>query len=233
MKKIAILQSNYIPWKGYFDLIAAVDEFVFYDDVQFTKNDWRNRNKIKTPQGIAWLTIPVGDHIHREIREVSPSNSLWQEKHWKSLCANYARAAYFHDVARWLEPLYLGKTHSNLSALNQEFIVAICDYLGIRTRFSHSWDFQGVEGRVERLIAICRQAEANVYISGPSARCYLSDTEFSEAGIAVDWFDYAGYPEYPQCWGAFEPAISILDLLFNCGPKSGKYMRYAPGHREK
>lgn len=226
MRKIAIVQSNYIPWKGYFDLIAAVDEFVLYDDVQYTKNDWRNRNKIKTPNGVAWLTIPVGEHIHRQIRDVSPSNSLWQEKHWKSLCTNYARATYFHEIASLLEPLYLGKTHSNLSLLNQEFIEVICRYLGIQTRLSHSWDFDYVDGRVERLIRICRQAGASDYISGPAAQSYLDETEFANAQIKVNWFDYSGYPSYPQCWGVFEPAVSILDLLFNCGPNSGKFMKH-------
>jgi hypothetical protein len=229
MKKIAILQSNYIPWKGYFDLIAAVDEFIFYDDVQFTKNDWRNRNKIKTPQGVAWLTIPVGEHIHREIRDVCPSNNLWQEKHWKSLCSNYSRTAYFREVGSWLEPLYLGKTHLNLSALNREFIVSICNYLGIQTHFGNSWDFETAEGRVERLVSICRQAGASHYVTGPAARSYLSESDFSKAHIKVNWFDYSGYPAYPQCWGTFEPAVTILDLLFNCGPNAGRYMKYAPG----
>src|SRR5205809_4777610 len=140
MKKVAILQSNYIPWKGYFDLIAAVDEFILYDDVQFTKNDWRNRNKIKTPKGLEWISIPVGQDISRRIRDVELPDHRWQEKHWKTLEANYGRAPHFAEVARLFEPLYLQRNHSHLSALNREFIEVICRYLGLSTRTSKSWD---------------------------------------------------------------------------------------------
>lgn len=224
-KTIAILQSNYVPWKGYFDLIASVDEFVLYDDMQYTKNDWRNRNRIKTPQGPQWLTVPVGQDIDRRIRDVTLQDH-WQAKHWKTLQANYSRAPFFAEIAQWLQPLYLQESHGHLSGLNRRFMEAICDYLGIRTRLSNSWDYAMGEGKTERLVRICAQAGATEYVSGPSAKDYIDRAQFEAAGIRLTWFDYAGYPEYPQLWGPFEHAVTILDLLFNCGPEAGRYMKH-------
>lgn len=226
MKKVAILQSNYIPWKGYFDMIAAVDEFIIYDDMQFTKNDWRNRNKIKTPNGVEWLSIPVGQNIERLIREVTISDSRWQQKHWRTLEANYRRAPFFKDIAMWLEPLYLQVKHENLSALNRSFIEAICSYLEITTKISNSWDYNLIHGKSEKLADLCMQSGASEYVSGPAAQDYLDSNYFSERNIKVSWFDYSGYSEYPQLWGGFDHGVSILDLLFNCGLTSPKYMRY-------
>lgn len=226
MKKIAILQSNYIPWKGYFDLIAAVDEFVLYDVIQFTKNDWRNRNIIKTSQGPQWLTVPVGQDIHRRICDVTlPIDGRWQEKHWRTLVQNYRAAPHFAEVAAWLEPLYRERD-ATLSTLNRRFIEAICRYLGIRTVISDARDYTFVEGKNERLISICQEAGASEYFSGPAARCYADETLFAAHGIALTWFDYEGYQPYPQLWGAFAHAVSIVDVLFNCGPDSPRYLRY-------
>ncbi|MGW7773359.1 WbqC family protein [Pseudomonas machongensis] len=226
MKKVAILQSNYIPWKGYFDLIAAVDEFILYDDMQYTKNDWRNRNQIKTPKGVEWLTVPVGQDIDRRIRDVQLHDARWQLKHWKTLEANYAKAPYFKTIAEWLKPLYLEQTHSHLSILNHRLLQAICTYLGIATRISHSWDFRLGEGKSERLVDLCKQAGATDYVSGPAARDYLDESLFREQGISVHWFDYSGYPAYPQQWGEFVHGVTVLDLLFNCGPTTAEYMRF-------
>lgn len=226
MKKIAILQSNYVPWKGYFDLIAAVDEFILYDDMQFTKNDWRNRNKIKTPSGAKWLSIPVGQNINRRIRDVMLVDSHWQLKHWRTLELNYRRSAHFEEIEAWLAPLYNDHEYQNLSALNHMFISSICNYLGIKTQISRSWDYHLIDGKTERLSNICQQAGATDYISGPSAKEYIDEKCFVDAGIRLSWFDYKGYPEYPQLWGEFIHDVSILDLLFNCGGGSPKFMRY-------
>lgn len=185
MKKVAIIQSNYIPWKGYFDMIAAVDEFILYDDMQFTKNDWRNRNQVKTPQGVQWLTIPVGQNINRRIRDVT-TDAKWQAVHWKTLVQNYRRAAYFKEIAVWLEPLYLGSTFANLSQINRAFIEAICEYLSIRTIISNSWDYNLGDGRTERLADLCAQAGGTEYISGPAARDYI-DEESSGSG-KLSWY---------------------------------------------
>ncbi|RJQ68739.1 MAG: hypothetical protein C4519_22865 [Desulfobacteraceae bacterium] len=226
MKKIAILQSNYIPWKGYFDMIAAMDEFILYDDMQFTKNDWRNRNQIKTPQGVEWLSIPVGQNIKRRIRDVELPNSAWQVKHWKALEMNYKRAPHFSKIAEWLEPLYRQRSFTHLSEINRTFIEAICSYLDIATKISNSWDYKLPEGKTERLADLCVQAGGTEYISGPAAKDYIEESVFSERGIKLTWFDYIGYPEYPQLWGDFTHSVTILDLLFNCGKDAHRYMRH-------
>ncbi len=139
MKKVAILQSNYIPWKGYFDMIAAVDEFIIYDDMQYTKNDWRNRNKIKTPQGVQWLTVPVKKKgkFGQKIRETEIDGCRWGAEHWKSLSMNYRKAKFFQEVADWLEQLYKNE-YQTISELNLAFISAICDFIEIKTKISKS-----------------------------------------------------------------------------------------------
>jgi WbqC-like protein len=226
VKKVAIVQSNYIPWKGYFDLIASVDEFILYDDVQFTKNDWRNRNRIKTPLGVQWLTVPVGKNIKRRIREVELPNSEWQLKHWKTLESNYRRAPHFDEIAAWLEPLYLAEPYTHLSLLNRRLIEAVCDYVGIKAGIVNSWDYALPEGKTERLAELCAQARGTEYISGPAAKDYIEESVFAERGIKLTWFDYSGYPTYPQLWGEFTHGVTILDLLFNCGKEAPRYMRY-------
>jgi hypothetical protein len=226
MKKVAILQSNYIPWKGYFDLIAAVDEFILYDDMQFTKNDWRNRNKIKTPKGLEWISVPVGQDINRRIREVKIPNCNWQKKHWKTFVSNYGRAPHFKEVAAWIEPLYLDRRYTHLSELNQCFIKDICGYLGIKTIITNSWDYTLVDGKTERLVDLCTQADCTEYISGPAAKDYIEESVFQKRGIKLTWFDYSGYPEYQQLWGKFTHEVSILDVLFNCGIEAPRYMKY-------
>lgn len=224
-KKIAILQSNYIPWKGYFDLIAAVDEFILYDDMQFTKNDWRNRNKIKTPKGLEWLTIPVGSEISRRIRDVRLPNNGWQLKHLKTLEINYGRTAFFEEVFNLLKPVYLNQQIGTLTEFNRALIQAVCDYLNIKTKISYSWDYILSEGKTERLVSLCHQAGAKEYISGPAAKDYLDEAIFNKQNIKVNWFDYSGYQAYPQLWGAFEHGVSVLDLLFNCGSSSRTHMK--------
>jgi hypothetical protein len=228
-KKVAVVQSNYIPWKGYFDLIAAVDEFVLYDDVQYTRRDWRNRNRIKTPQGVQWLTIPVSvkGKYHQSVRETKIDGSEWASAHYKSLVQNYSRAPYFEEISDWLHPLYLNSAFTHLSDLNRCFIETICDYLGINTTITSSSEYNLVEGRTERLVAICSQAGAKAYISGPTAKDYLDEEIFLKNGIEVHWFDYIGYATYPQLWGEFRHDVSILDLLFNCGRASVNQLRYA------
>ena len=228
MTRVAILQSNYVPWKGVFDLLGACDHFVLYDSVQFTKNDWRNRNRIKTPQGVQWLTIPVGDGIGRAIRDVRIPDPATGAAHWKRLHSNYARSACFEQEAAWLEPHFLRQPWETLSAVNRRLLEAVCQRLGIATRFHDDSGFtEGVDpgGRTQRLVGICRALGATEYVSGPAARAYLDEAAFSAAGIAVHWFDYAGYPEYPQLWGAFAHDVSILDLLFNLGDSAPSAMK--------
>ena len=227
MKTIAILQSNYIPWKGYFDMIAAVDEFILYDEMQFTRRDWRNRNQIKTPQGVQWLTVPVKvkGKYHQKIRDTEIDGLDWAFVHWKALTQNYRRAPYFDEITALLEPLYLTESYTHLSRLNRRFIEAVCAYLGIKTVISNSWDYTLLEGKTVRLADLCAQAGGTEYISGPAAKDYIEEGVFNERDIKVTWFDYSGYPEYKQLWSEFIHGVSILDLLFNCGKDTPRYMK--------
>jgi len=227
-KKVAILQSNYIPWKGYFDLIASADEFIIYDDMQYTRRDWRNRNQIKTPQGIQWLTVPVQvkGKYDQKIRETLIDGSDWPISHWKTLEQNYRRAPYFDEISLWLKPLYLANSYIHVSQLNRCLIEEVCHYLGIKTIISNSWDFDLIDGKTERLADLCKQAGGTEYVSGPSAKHYVEEGIFVDMNIKLTWFDYAGYPEYPQLWGEFSHGVTILDLLFNCGKNSAHFMKY-------
>lgn len=224
-RRVAIVQSNYIPWKGYFDLIGSVDEFVLYDDVQFTKNDWRNRNRIKTQRGVEWLSVPVGQCISRRVRDVKLNDDRWQRQHWSKLQTNYSRARCFRSCEEWLRPLYLERPYRTLSELNRALIEAICGRLGITTRLHWSWDFETGAGKTSRLVDLCMQLRADEYVSGPAARNYLDTECFGRQGIAVTWFDYSGYPEYPQLWGDFDHSVSILDLMFNVGNDALNFMK--------
>lgn len=227
MKKIAIVQSNYIPWKGYFDLIAAADEFILYDDMQYTRRDWRNRNQIKTPQGLLWLTVPVKTkgRYSQTIRETEIQDIRWPQSHWSSIVTNYRKSDYFNTIASWLEPLYLGPLPQSLSELNRVFLQAICAYLHIETKISSCSDYQLIEGKSERLADLCLQAGGTHYVSGPAAKSYLDLSVFSERDLQVEWFDYSGYPEYTQFWGLFTHHVSIIDVLFHCGKNTPDMMK--------
>jgi hypothetical protein len=223
-KTVAVLQSNYLPWKGYFDIINDVDLFIFYDDVQFTKNDWRNRNLIKTAAGPAWITVPVGQDIRRKICEVTIPDPRWAKVHWKTLAQNYARAPHFAGYRELFEPVYLGRAWNYLSELNRHLVESIAGELGIAARFADSRDFDLEGGGSERLLQLLQKAGARRYVSGPSARNYLDETAFASAGIEVSYKTYEGYPEYPQLHPPFDHRVSIVDLLFNAGPQAPRYI---------
>lgn len=227
MKKIAILQSNYIPWKGYFDLINSVDEFIILDEMQYTKNDWRNRNRIKTIQGILWLTIPVrSECLSQKINETQIAKP-WSFKHWKTLTMAYAKAPCFSMYKDVFEEFYTekGVQLKNLSQINVELILMISKILGIKTKISLDTDYGVIKGKNERLIDLCRKTSATTYLSGPAAKDYISYEMFKEAGINLEWIDYSDYPEYPQLYPPFEHGVSILDLLFSVGLDAYKYMK--------
>ena len=228
MKKIAILQSNYIPWKGYFDLIGSVDEFVLYDDMQYTKNDWRNRNLIKTPNGPAWLTIPVRQEtLAQTIRETRIATPLWHKQHWKTISQNYAKAAHFKEYKDFFAELYRTATEEYLSEINRKFLLAINGLLGIATTIRCSSEFTLAPGKSERLLELCKTLGATTYLSGPAAGDYLDVALFTAAGIEVEWMDYRGYPEYTQLFPPFAHGVSIVDLLFNEGGNAPKFMKGA------
>ncbi len=227
MKRVAIVQSNYIPWKGYFDLIGRCDEFILYDDVQYTRRDWRNRNRIKSPTGLQWLTIPVevAGKYHQRVCDTRVSDPGWGRRHWTTLTQSYAQAPYFRHYRSLFEPLYLSDDEPLLSRINHRFIAAIVATLGFGTKLSWSSDYPLSEGRSERLVQLCLACGATNYLSGPAAKEYLDEALFAAAGIDVEWMDYSGYPEYPQLNGKFEHGVTILDLLFNTGPDAVRYMK--------
>jgi len=228
-KKIAILQSNYIPWKGYFDLINAVDEFILYDEMQYTKNDWRNRNKIKTVQGVQWLTIPIKqENLSQTIRETRTASDIWSSKHAKTLTLNYGRSRYFREFWPVFEPLYIDGREHFLSRINFEFMRAVNGILGIDTHITWSSDYRLVGDRSVRLANLCEQARADEYITGPSALDYMDGAVFRRSGISVKVVDYGGYPEYTQLYPPFEHGVSVLDLIFNEGADARKYMKTFP-----
>lgn len=228
--RIAIIQSCYVPWKGFFDLIGRCDEYVIFDSVQYVKRHWHNRNRIKTAHGVEWLTIPVvskGRH-GQPIDEVEIEKP-WAEKHWRALELAYRRAPFFPVLAptvrRWYEQ---ADGESRLTEVNAIFLRGIADLLGLTTRIVRDTAYPAQGAKTERLLRIARTAGADRYLSGPSARTYLDEPMFAAAGIAVEWMSYADYPEYPQLHGAFEHAVTVLDLLFNAGPDAPRYIRGHP-----
>jgi hypothetical protein len=227
-KRVAISQSNYIPWKGYFDLINSVDEFVILDDVQFTKCDWRNRNRVKSPEGAFWLSIPIRVKGRRlqKINQTQTADPHWAAQHWKTIESLYARAKYFEGYKDEIRALYYANVRTEfLTEININFLRGICDLLGIKTRFRDSREFRLAEGKTERLLDLCRQLSATSYVCGPRSRDYLEERRFRDAGIDVVYMDYSGYPEYPQLFGPFLHEVSIIDLIFNAGEDAAKYMK--------
>ena len=224
-RRVAILQSNYIPWKGYFDLIHDVDLFVFYDDNQYTSRDWRNRNKVKTAQGPSWITVPVGHDRERLICEVEIPESTWQAKHWRTIEQCYGKCPHFTRYREMFEAIYLGSTWTHLSALNQHLIELIArEVLGIATVFADSRGYGAQGSKLDKLLDLLKRIGATHYVSGPAARDYIDEQRFEAAGITLEWKSYADYPEYAQRHPPFEHGVSILDLIFNLGPESPAYI---------
>src|SRR4030081_3603687 len=195
-RRAAILQSCYIPWKGYFDIIAAVDVFVVYDDVKYSKNHWHNRNLIKTQHGLKWLTVPVSRRRDRidsidHMRIARP----FAHKHWRSIAQAYARAPFFKKYSEQLEACFkLAGSLENLSAVNLLFLKTLCEELGIRTEIISSRDLKARGTPTERLVNICREIGANIYLSGPSAEAYIEQEEFAKSAFDLEWMDYSSYP---------------------------------------
>lgn len=227
MKKVAILQSNYIPWKGYFDMINMVDLFIFYDDVQYTTRDWRNRNKIKTPNGPRWITIPCGADRNRLICEVELTDSEWQRQHWSMIENNYRKTHFFHQYKTFFKDVYLGRTWKTLSELNQVLIKTISiDFLNIgSTVFDDSRNYVLTKRKANRILELLEKVQATEYLSGPAGKDYLTDEAFQARNIKLTWMDYSRYPEHPQLYPPFEHNVSIIDLLFNVGDAAPHYMK--------
>jgi len=224
-------QSNYIPWKGYFDMIRRADLFVFYDDVQFTKEDWRNRNKIKTRRGTEWLTIPCGPALDRRICDVTLASAHWQAKHWRTVRHNYSRAAHFKTYAPLFEELYLARPWPLLIDANRAFTTRICrEILDIHTPFADSrdWVLPPQKRKQERWLQLLKIIGAQRFVIGPTARNYIDAAEearIAAEGIELLWMDYEGYPEYRQLHPPFEHRVSVIDLILNEGPAAPRFMK--------
>ena len=225
--RVGIIQSNYIPWRGYFDFIDDVDLFIYLDDVQYTSRDWRNRNKIKTSHGIIWLTVPVifsRNYIAIKIEDAKIDYSQkWVKKHTNSLRHGYSKAPYFKQYAAEFFEI-LNKGFETISELNVYINRWIMQKLDIKTEARMSSEFMAVGPKTDRLIDILRKVGATSYLSGPAAKSYIEVNKFRDAGISLEYKVYE-YPEYPQLYGKFEPSVTVLDLLFNCGNESRKYLK--------
>lgn len=219
MSVIAIIQSNYIPWCGYFDIISSSDKFIFLDDVQFTKNDWRNRNLIKTVSGVQWLSVPCGKSISRTIDEVEVSNQRWANTHWRTLAQNYSNAPFFREFSQLFESFYNSWDKSmTLSATNQSLIKMIAsDILDIECDYYTARELNIGGNRVDRLAKMVFELGGTEYLSGPSAKHYLNESVFSELGLTVKYAKYPKYGPYRQNYGDFIDSMSIVDGIFNLG----------------
>ncbi len=225
MTRLLILQSNYLPWKGYFDLIASVDQMILYDTAQFTERDWRNRNKIKSGDGLKWLTVPVvkSGRFGQSVEEVEIKGSDWVDRHLALIETSYADAPHYQFMRDTIEPA-LRAGHTRLSALNRDLIDRLCAVLSITTPITWSHDYPHTGDANQKLVELCQAAGATELVCGPAAQSYLDVEGLAAVGTAVRWYDYSGYPTYPQRHGPFEHGVSIIDLLAETGPEARKYM---------
>ncbi|WP_044541750.1 WbqC family protein [Bradyrhizobium sp. LTSP885] len=229
--RICIIQSCYIPWKGFFDLIGQCDEYVIFDSVQYAKRHWHNRNLIKTANGTQWLTIPVitKGRFEQPINEVEIEKK-WADKHWHAIEHAYKHATFFEQFAPLVRSWYeAADQQSRLTDVNAIFLRNIATLFGFRTRIVVDTIYPAEGTKTERLLGIARAAGANRYLSGPSARGYFDEAMFADARITAEWMSYEGYPEYSQLHGGFEHAVTVLDLLFNTGLDAPQYLRKLAG----
>jgi hypothetical protein len=223
--RICIVQSCYIPWKGFFDLIGRCDEYVIYDSAQFVKQHWFNRNRIKTPNGTKWLSIPVvtSSRLGQPINQVEIAKP-WADQHWSAIKLSYGRAPFFTQfestVKAWYEQ---AEKQTRLTSVNAIFVNGIAEMLGLKTQIVSDAVYPATGDRMERLLQIVQAAGATHYLSGPSAQAYFDESMFATANIATEWMSYDGYAEYPQLYGEFEHGVTILDLIFNAGPEAQRY----------
>ncbi len=226
MKKIAILQSNYIPWKGVFDMINQVDTFVFLEDVQYTTRDWRNRNRILTENGAKWITVPIKNKERRQqlICEAEINiNENWQKKHLNSFNVHYSKSPFYKDYRWILDDLYQSKKWNKISDFNIYAIKLISKVLKIKIEFKNSTELHTIGCKDDKLIDICKSLNATHYLSGPAAQNYIMPEKFEKANIQLEYMKYE-YPRYNQLYEPFNHYVTILDLIFNCGQDAPYYI---------
>jgi hypothetical protein len=225
MSRVAIIQPNYVPWKGYFDIIHAVDVFIFLDDVQYTVRDWRNRNKIKLlTGGTNWLSVPTKGGRNQRIDEVEIDNDQdWGRKHRESLRHNYAKSPGFKEFFPRFSEL-LDRRWEKLVDLDVALTQEICRWLGFERRFVRSSAMNPQGAKDDRLIDLVKKVNGRHYVSGPAARDYIRPERFAEENIGLSYFDYQGYPEYPQISQPFDHYVTVLDLVFAVGSEAPEYI---------
>jgi hypothetical protein len=224
--RVTILQPSYLPWLGFFEQMHRSDQFVLYDDVQFTRRDWRNRNRIRVQEGSVWLTVPViqKNKYEQSLLETKIDNSTpWKRKHLETIRCHYSKAPFFDLHFPWCEKIFNSEWNFLLD-LSLETIQYLKGQLKINTPLLRSSELGGTGDKTDRLISICKQLGATQYLSGESARNYISEKDFSDQGIELEYQEYQ-HPEYPQRYKGFVPFLSTIDLLFNCGDKSLKFLK--------
>ena len=225
MNKVIITQSNYIPWKGYFTTMRKATHLVVYDDMQYTKRDWRNRNKIITPNGPNWLSIPVkvSGKFNQKINETEISDINWGKEHWNLIQINYKNSPYFKEYGEHFKELYLNSKLDKLTDINIMFLKRCMDLLDIKIDVIDSREFELVGDKTEKLVNVCKDLNAVEYFTGPAAKNYMDESLFEKENIKVSYYDLTNFPEYKQQWDGFEHGVSILDMFFNLGPNTIKY----------
>jgi hypothetical protein len=226
--RLAVLQSNYIPWKGYFDLMAMADLFIVYDSVHYTKNDWRNRNILPTPSGPTWLTIPVvtAGRSDQRIHDAVIGDRRWARKHWQTVSQLLARRpsfASYRDV--WESWWQEAESFELLHDVNVHFLRGLAGQLGAATPIVDDRHYRLAEDTpTGKLVQLCQAVRADRYATGPSGVNYLDLHRFDVAGIAVDVIDYSAYPTYPQTTSEFEHGVSVIDLLASEGASARDHL---------
>ena len=217
---VAVHQPQYLPWLGYFDKISRADTFVLLDNVQFKKNEWQNRNKIKTAQGWQWLTVPVKYKYPQLITEVAINETVkWQHKQIQAILSNYSKAPHYHYLDDFFEEIFSSSWES-ISQLNIAAVRGLVRVLGIDTPlFVASELGEFPQDPDERLIAITRHFNGDTYLAGSGGRQYMDLKKYGKQGISVKFQDFQ-HPEYDQLFGKFEPYMSVIDLILNHGDKS-------------
>ena len=225
--KVGIIQSNFLPWRGYFDFIREVDLFVLEDDLQYTKGDWRNRNRIKSPRGSEWITVPVSYKRTAQLIQDTPIDysQPWAKKMLNRIRESYRAAPcfepYFSELSKLLYQPYI-----SISELNVSLLRWVCTHLEIHTPLQFSQTYQPQGTKTERVISIARKAKATIYLSGPAGKNYIEPELFEQADIQLEYKQY-NYPEYEQLYPPYDPAISVLDLMFMKGADAKFYLEYS------
>jgi hypothetical protein len=225
--KVIITQSNYIPWKGYFSTMRHATHIVLYDDAQYTRRDWRNRNKIITPNGPSWLSIPIDvkGKFHQKVNEAKVKDKGWALDHWNKICQNYKKSDNFQQYSKEFETLYTEtlKECEFLTDINRQMLQKCIELLDINIEILDSRDFEIHGGKTGKLINICKDLGADEYFTGPAAKGYIDEEMFVENDIKLSYYNLDNFPIYKQLWDGFDHNVSILDMFFNLGDKTKRH----------